>query len=90
MSHSKLDVAKHWSAVVMLSIASGVAATGTNPVPELPEPVEPGCYRGRYVAPVDSAAGADPYAPRNLSTTLRHRRLRFTEQSLLLWMWQVG
>ena len=29
---------------------------------------------------------------RNLSTTLRHRRLRFTEQSLLLWMWmwQVG
>ena len=28
--------------------------------------------------------------PRNLSTTLRHRRLRFTEQSLLLWMWQVG
>ena len=65
MSHSKLDVAKHWSTVVMLSIASGVAATGTNPVPELPEPVEPGCYRGRYVAPVDSAAGADPYAPRD-------------------------
>ena len=29
-------------------------------------------------------------APRNLSTTLRHRRLRFTEQSLLLWIWQVG
>ena len=29
-------------------------------------------------------------AQRNLSTTLRHRRLRFTEQSLLLWMWQVG
>ena len=31
-------------------------------------------------------------APRNLSTTLEHRRLRFTEQSLLLWMWmwQVG
>ena len=29
-------------------------------------------------------------AVRNLSTTLRHRRLRFTEQSLLLWMWQVG
>ena len=27
---------------------------------------------------------------RNLSTTLRHRRLRFTEQSLLLWIWQVG
>ena len=27
---------------------------------------------------------------RNLSTTLRHRRLRFTEQSVLLWMWQVG
>ena len=27
---------------------------------------------------------------RNLSTTLRHQRLRFTEQSLLLWMWQVG
>ena len=29
---------------------------------------------------------------RNLSTTLRHWRLRFTEQSLLLWMWmwQVG
>ena len=23
-------------------------------------------------------------------TTLRHRRLRFTEQSLLLWIWQVG
>ena len=37
-----------------------------------------------------------PYAwaffVRNLSTTLRHGRLRFTEQSLLLWMWmwQVG
>ena len=30
------------------------------------------------------------YDMRNLSTTLRHRRLRFTEQSLLLWMWQVG
>ena len=32
------------------------------------------------------------HPPRNLSTTLRHRRLRFTEQSLLLWMWmwQVG
>ena len=31
-------------------------------------------------------------ARRNLSTTLRHWRLRFTEQSLLLWMWmwQVG
>ena len=31
-------------------------------------------------------------AHRNLSTTLRHWRLRFTEQSLLLWMWmwQVG
>ena len=29
-------------------------------------------------------------ALRNLSTTLRHRRLRFTEQSLLLWIWQVG
>ena len=29
-------------------------------------------------------------ARRNLSTTLRHRRLRFTEQSLLLWIWQVG
>ena len=29
-------------------------------------------------------------AERNLSTTLRHRRLRFTEQSLLLWIWQVG
>ena len=28
-------------------------------------------------------------ARRNLSTTLRHRRLRFTEQSLLLWMCQV-
>ena len=27
---------------------------------------------------------------RNLSMTLRHRRLRFTEQSVLLWMWQVG
>ena len=27
---------------------------------------------------------------RNLSTTLKHRRLRFTEQSLLLWIWQVG
>ena len=27
---------------------------------------------------------------RNLSTTLRHRRLRFTEQSVLLWIWQVG
>ena len=32
------------------------------------------------------------YGLRNLSTTLRHWRLRFTEQSLLLWMWmwQVG
>ena len=30
------------------------------------------------------------HADRNLSTTLRHRRLRFTEQSLLLWIWQVG
>ena len=28
-------------------------------------------------------------ATRNLSTTLRRRRLRFTEQSLLLWMCQV-
>ena len=27
---------------------------------------------------------------RNLSTTLRHCRLRFTEQSLLLWMSRVG
>ena len=27
-------------------------------------------------------------ADRNLSTTLRHRRLRFTEQSVLLWIWQ--
>ena len=39
-------------------------------------------------------AGQCAYVPtqlrRNLSTTLRHRRLRFTEQSLLLWMWQVG
>ena len=39
------------------------------------------------VEPVDFRKSA-----RNLSTTLRHRRLRFTEQSLLLWMWmwQVG
>ena len=29
-------------------------------------------------------------AERNLSTTLRHCRLRFTEQSLLLWMSRVG
>ena len=65
MSHSKLDVGRRWSTAVMISIASGVAAIGTNPAPELPEPVEPGCYRGRYVAPVDSAAGADPYAPRD-------------------------
>ena len=49
----------------MFSIASGVAAIGTNPAAELPEPVEPGCYRGRYVAPADPAAGADPYAPRD-------------------------
>ena len=37
-------------------------------------------------------ANAYSEAKRNLSTTLRHRRLRFTEQSLLLWMWmwQVG
>ena len=27
---------------------------------------------------------------RNLSTTLRHCRLRFTEQSLLFWMSRVG
>ena len=27
---------------------------------------------------------------RNLSTTLRHWRLRFTEQSLLLWLSRVG
>ena len=27
---------------------------------------------------------------RNLSTTSRHRRLRFTEQFLLLWVSQVG
>ena len=35
---------------------------------------------------------ASDWVGRNLSTTLRHRRLRFTEQSLLLWMWmwQVG
>ena len=32
----------------------------------------------------------EPVGFRNLSTTLRHRRLRFTEQSLLLWIWQVG
>ena len=35
-------------------------------------------------------SGVLPNALRNLSTTLRHWRLRFTEQSLLLWMWQVG
>ena len=29
-------------------------------------------------------------APRNLSTTLRQCRLRFTEQSLLFWMSRVG
>ena len=47
--------------------------------------------------PVDHAdrasVGARLFASyRNLSTTLRHWRLRFTEQSLLLWMWmwQVG
>ena len=36
--------------------------------------------------------GIDTNKVRNLSTTLRHWRLRFTEQSLLLWMWmwQVG
>ena len=33
---------------------------------------------------------AEKGAFRNLSTTLRHRRLRFTEQSLLLWIWHVG
>ena len=42
-----------------------------------------------------SSAGSivlTPLLARNLSTTLRHWRLRFTEQSLLLWMWmwQVG
>ena len=37
-----------------------------------------------------SIEGRNRKAARNLSTTLRHRRLRFTEQSLLLWMWQVG
>ena len=30
------------------------------------------------------------YVVRNLSTTLRHWRLRFTEQSLLLWLSRVG
>ena len=37
-----------------------------------------------------SRAVSATVAHRNLSTTLRHWRLRFTEQSLLLWMWQVG
>ena len=30
------------------------------------------------------------YAPRNLSTTLRHRRFLFTDSFLLLWKWRVG
>ena len=40
----------------------------------------------------ERAMRARGLSARNLSTTLRHRRLRFTEQSLLLWMWmwQVG
>ena len=29
-------------------------------------------------------------APRNLSTTLRHRRFLFTDSFLLLWKWRVG
>ena len=28
--------------------------------------------------------------PRNLSTTLRHRRFLFTDSFLLLWKWRVG
>ena len=39
---------------------------------------------------IDVTLVATSETDRNLSTTLRHRRLRFTEQSLLLWMWQVG
>ena len=30
------------------------------------------------------------YEPRNLSTTLRHRRFLFTDSFLLLWKWRVG
>ena len=32
----------------------------------------------------------DPSSPRNLSTTLRHRRFLFTDSFLLLWKWRVG
>ena len=44
------------------------------------------------VDPGLAGGGIDAPPLRNLSTTLRHWRLRFTEQSLLLWMWmwQVG
>ena len=47
---------------------------------------------GDRIEPVVFLGGKDYVPLRNLSTTLRHRRLRFTEQSLLLWMWmwQVG
>ena len=50
--------------------------------------------RGAGPPPVEDGMGAifltNNRNKRNLSTTLRHRRLRFTEQSLLLWIWQVG
>ena len=48
----------------------------------------------KWILPVedqpDTGAALSLREARNLSTTLRHRRLRFTEQSLLLWIWQVG
>ena len=37
-----------------------------------------------------SLARAQGNAPRNLSTTLRHRRFLFTDSFLLLWKWRVG
>ena len=43
----------------------------------------------RFLLVLGRYGGRGP-SVRNLSTTLRHWRLRFTEQSLLLWIWQVG
>ena len=51
-------------------------------------------FRGKITldqATLMAAAGGRTFpTKRNLSTTLRHCRLRFTEQSLLFWMSRVG
>ena len=84
------DAISHAHAIVDKAVAVGIevlAVTNHNSVTALAAFRSAARKRGVRIFPgFELSSSEGVHVLRNLSTTLRHWRLRFTEQSLLLWM----